>query len=90
MNDKSLVLLQDGTYADPSDISRGNDGKLRHKNGVGVALRDDGDPVTLGHAVDMNAKAAVISGPEPQPNGAPGILTTALMPEIKVEDPKVE
>lgn len=54
----NLYTLQDGTYADPKDCSKGKDGVLRHKNGLGVALDDDGEPFTLADAAALNADAA--------------------------------
>lgn len=57
-NDPGLYLLRDGTYADPAECSPGDDGVLRHANGVPVALRDDGQPHTLGDSTAANAPAA--------------------------------
>lgn len=57
-NDDGLYLLRDGTYADPKDCKKGDDGVLRHENGVEVALRDDGKPMTLGKVTEHNAAAA--------------------------------
>lgn len=51
-------VLVDGTHADPAEVEQGKDGKLRHKNGVEVALRDNGLPLTSGVATKTNAKAA--------------------------------
>lgn len=42
-----LYLLQDGTHADASDVSKGKDGVLRHKNGLAVCLYQDGSPQTV-------------------------------------------
>lgn len=53
-----LYLLADGTYASPDDISRSDDGRYRHRNGVHVALGDDGEPVTIANARASNARAA--------------------------------
>ena len=41
-------LLADGTQADPNDVSPGADGVLRHKNGMPVAMREGGVPMTVG------------------------------------------
>lgn len=57
-NDGGLYLLQDGTYADPKACKKSDDGVLRHENGVAVALRDDGEPMTLGKVTEHNVKAA--------------------------------
>lgn len=54
-------VLVDGTHADPAEVEQGKDGKLRHKNGVEVALRDNGLPLTSGVATKTNAKAAQVS-----------------------------
>lgn len=51
-------VLADGTHADPSDVSADKDGVLRHKNGVPVALREGGLPLTSGVATKENKKAA--------------------------------
>lgn len=49
-----LYLLQDGTQADPADCKKAEDGVLRHKNGLAVALKDDGSPQTLQSIADVN------------------------------------
>lgn len=41
-------LLVDGTYADPNDVATGEDGVLRHKDGLAVALHENGVPQTIG------------------------------------------
>lgn len=51
-----LYLLKDGTYADPKDC-KVRDGELRHENGVGVALKADGQPMTLGDVAAENIAA---------------------------------
>lgn len=51
-------VLVDGTHADPADVSTGEDGIMRHSNGVPVALRDSGVPLTSGVATRSNKKAA--------------------------------
>lgn len=55
-----LYLLQDGTHADPSDVSKGKDGVLRHKNGLAVCLYQDGSPQTVGQDAvnNKNVEAA--------------------------------
>lgn len=66
-NSGSLYLLQDGTHADPKDCSAGKDGVLRHKNGLAVAMREDGEPQTLGSDAvqNMNVEAAKIPAEVP-------------------------
>lgn len=82
---KDLYLLADGTYADPKDTSKGDDGVLRHKNGVHVALRDDGSPYTLsGHAeASGNAAAADLSE-----TPAESVAAEQPAPEAKPDEPK--
>jgi hypothetical protein len=58
-----LYLLRDGTQADPADCSSGKDGVLRHTNGVAVALKDDGEPITIAaNAVRSGSGAAAEAG----------------------------
>lgn len=49
-NTDTWYVLVDGTHADPAEVSQDKDGVLRHKNGVPVALRDGGLPLTSGVA----------------------------------------
>ncbi len=67
----TFYLLVDGTHADPDDCARGADGVLRHENGLAVAIREDGNPSTIGvDAVDnKNVEAAQMG--EPDPNTQP-------------------
>ena len=51
-------VLADGTKAHPADVSAGDDGVLKHINGVPVALRESGLPLTTGDANKENAMAA--------------------------------
>lgn len=55
-NIENLYRLQDGTQADPKDCEKGKDGVLRHKNGLAVVLKEDGEPQTLGHEAASNTK----------------------------------
>lgn len=71
----NLYLLQDGTYADPKDCSKGKDGVLRHKNGLAVASGENGEPFTLGDASKLNAEAAK-AGSEQHAGGPAKVLTT--------------
>lgn len=69
---KGLYLLQDGTQADPSDVSKGDDGVLRNKNGVAVALYADGKPQTIGEDAERNKNVeAANAGKEPVPPAPP-------------------
>ncbi len=71
---EKLYLLADGTYADPKACKKGDDGVLRHENGVHVALMGSGEPVTLGDVPveSKNVDAAAMSvAPAPAPAPAP-------------------
>lgn len=50
-------VLQDGTHADPNDVAPDGKGVLRHKDGLDVAMRADGNPQTIG--VDAKANKNV-------------------------------
>lgn len=60
MDSKELYLLQDGTHADPGECERGKDGVLRHKNGLAVAVDQNGEPQTIGKNAELhgNVEAA--------------------------------
>lgn len=77
---KDQYLLQDGTYADPKDCSKGKDGVLRHKNGVGVAMTEAGEPMTLSKATEHNQKAAE-AGAGVAPAGEPLATTETVAPK---------
>lgn len=53
-------LLVDGTHADPNDVSPDKDGVLRHKNGLAVALHENGTPMSIGKCAveNKNVEAA--------------------------------
>jgi hypothetical protein len=51
-------VLADGTKAHPADVSADEAGVLKHSNGVPVALRENGLPLTTGDANRENAMAA--------------------------------
>jgi hypothetical protein len=70
MKTENLYVLQDGTYADPKACKKGDDGVLRHENGVGVALGANGEPLTVGEATASNAQAASAA------DGPADIITT--------------
>lgn len=70
MKATNLYVLQDGTYADPKACKKGEDGVLRHENGVGVALGANGEPLTVGEATASNAQAASAA------DGPAEVLTT--------------
>jgi hypothetical protein len=62
MNDEAETdtwyVLADGTHAHPGDVSPGEDGVLRSKEGVPVSLRENGLPLTSGVATKSNKQAA--------------------------------
>jgi len=51
-------LLVDGTQADPNDVAPDDDGVLRHKNGLAVALHENGVPMTIGVSAKENMNVA--------------------------------
>lgn len=58
-------LLVDGTHADPNDVSPDKDGVLRHKNGLAVALHENGAPMSIGRgAVENKNVEASLAGDE--------------------------
>lgn len=77
----NLYVLQDGTYADPKACKKGDDGVLRHENGVGVALGENGEPLTVGEATATNALAAA-GADEP---GAKVLTTADVAPKTETK-----
>lgn len=66
-------VLADGTHAHPAEVERGEDGVLKSKGGVPVALRDNGLPLTSGVATRSNKQAARAGRRAgKQPDGAAG------------------
>lgn len=57
---KDFYRLQDGTQADPADCEKGKDGVLRHKNGMAVALTENGDPQRLGSDSILHGNVAAV------------------------------
>lgn len=59
-NPEHLYVLRDGTHADPAECEKDKNGVLKHKNGVAVALYEDGSPQTVGKdaVVNKNVEAA--------------------------------
>jgi len=41
-NIETWYVCEDGSVANPREVSEGKDGKLKHKDGRAVAFRDDG------------------------------------------------
>lgn len=68
-NRDDLYLLRDGTHADPAEVAKGKDGVLRHANGVAVALREDGEPLTVGENARVSGNMLAARGSE-KPSGA--------------------
>lgn len=54
---ENFYVLADGTQADPADVSKGDDGVLRHKNGMAVAMKADGKPETIADRTAENVRA---------------------------------
>lgn len=46
MTVETWFILEDGTSADPREVSPDKDGVLRHKSGVAVKMRSPGVPMT--------------------------------------------
>lgn len=67
MKVEEMFVLMDGTQANPDDCARGEDGVLRHKNGVKVAIDGEGRPETVGDRTVMNSLAAGRGAVEQQP-----------------------
>lgn len=73
--------LVDGTQADPNDCAPGEDGVLRHKNGLAVALHEDGTPQSVGRdAVEGGNADAAAAADEPPAEPAP---TVAEEPPVR-------
>lgn len=77
---KNFYRLGDGTQADPADVSRGDDGVLRHKSGQAVALMDNGEPMTIGQTSIENSKTAD-QGNQPARKPEPRAAETPKAPE---------
>lgn len=81
-------LLQDGTYAAPSDCAADGSGVLRHKNGLAVAMRGDGSPQTVASGavdnknVEAAATGAAAAGAKKEP------LAVAEVPAAKLGEGK--
>lgn len=70
----NLYVLADGTHGDPAECKADDKGVMRHANGVPVALKADGKPLTVGdQAVEgYNESAAKAADGEPvKPIGVP-------------------
>lgn len=52
---ETWFVLEDGGVVDPSEVSPGKDGRLRHKSGALVAMRGD---VPSSRSVDPEAERA--------------------------------
>lgn len=62
-----MIVLADGTQANPSDVSRGDDGVYRHKNGMAAAMAADGKPMTIADRTANNKAAADAGKKEEKP-----------------------
>lgn len=63
-------VLTDGTKAHPADVAANEAGALKHSNGLPVALRENGLPLTTGDANKENAMAASGSKEADEPKKA--------------------
>lgn len=76
--------LQDGTQADPADVTKGKDGVMRHKNGLAVLLKENGEPQTIGQeAVDNKNVEAANAGRKPEAKPEVVAEKKAPAPEMK-------
>lgn len=73
----NLYLLADGTYADPKACKKGDDGVLRHENGVGVATMATGEPITLGAVGSESRNAAAAAAGVPVVPAEPVVVEPA-------------
>lgn len=76
---ETWYVLEDGSAADPRSVVRGEDGRLRHKDGRKVDYRPHGP---RSRSVDPSAERAKAPPPAPQPPAAPAAK------EMKPEEPK--
>lgn len=85
-------LLVDGTHADPNDVAPGDDGVLRHKSGLAVALHENGVPQSIGvDAVENKNVEAAQAGEAGEPAPAPPIVAPVEPPPkapVKVKEVK--
>lgn len=89
--DKELYLLQDGTHADPSDVSADKAGVLRHKNGLSVSLNEDGTPQTVAKAAELHGNVAAANAGKQRaakPDELPLATTAKPTSDVKVGDTK--
>lgn len=65
-NQDGRYLMGDGTYADPKECTKGDDGVWRHKEtGVLVKLNSEGEPMTLADVTAHNEAANAAAAVEP-------------------------
>ncbi|HYD66187.1 hypothetical protein [Azospirillum sp.] len=60
----NMYRLMDGTQADPDDCAKGEDGILRHRSGVKVAIDGEGKPETIAGGAATNEMAAHAGKPD--------------------------
>lgn len=70
-------VLADGTKAHPADVSADEAGALKHSNGVPVALRSSGLPLTTGDASKEDAMPATEN-----PSDALADMTVAQLKDL--------
>lgn len=86
----NLYVMRDGTHSAKGDLSKGDDGVLRNKNGIAVATWDNGEPHTVGGdaVANMNVEAAN-AGKVDEAKKAEGVITE-IGDARKTEPQKVE
>lgn len=81
---QDLFLMPDGTQAEPSDVSPGKDGVLRHKNGMAVCMTEDGRPMTIGMTSEANKNAANAGKDPAAKRDGSLLMTTTNLQDVKV------
>lgn len=68
MNTATWYVLEDGSAADPSDVSPDKEGVLRHRGGMAVAMRGD---VPRSRSVDVEAEMKKATQKQERAKNAP-------------------
>jgi hypothetical protein len=80
---KTLYLMQDGTHADPADVSADPKGVLRNKSGLAVALYEDGKPQTVGEDAVRNKNVEAAKAGTPAVAAAPAAADAVEAKPVK-------
>ena len=86
---QTWYVLEDGSAADPSEVSPDAKGVLRHKGGMAVEMRGD---VPRSRGVIPDEERAKAKAPPKAPQQQPKTQAKPLQPqakEIKPEEPKL-